>query len=510
MRADKVCVLLLIALVLALALPAVPSYSEKVLIIGTTDKISKLDPAFAYDFFTWEIFNNINEGLLKYVPGTLKIVPGLAESYSVSKDGLVYTIKLRPGLKFTDGTPLTAKVVKWSIERVARLGYDVSWFVTDFVKEVKVVDDLTLKIILKQPVAFFPAILTLPPFMPVSPKAYPENEVVDSTVSIGPYKIVDWKRDEYLILEANPDYYGEPPKTKKVIVKFYKDATTLRLAIEKGEIDIAWRTLNPVDIMDLEKKPDLKVIKVPGPYIRYVVINVKASPLNNVLVRRALAAAIDRKEIASKIFLGLVTPLYSMIPAGMWSHVDCFKDAYGPGPNLELAKKLLSKAGYSEKKKLKIELWYTPTHYGDTEVDLAQLLKEQWERTGMIEVTIKSAEWGTYTDYIEKGVMPVFLLGWYPDYIDPDDYIAPFMAAGNRMGSYYESSAVDGMVLKARTTLDRSLRTTYYVELQGILANDVPFIPLFQGQLVMVTKKNVKGVILDATMLFRYWLVYKE
>lgn len=128
--------------------------------------------------------------------------------------------------------------------------------------------------------------------------------------------------------------------------------------------------------MDLSKNPNLVVKSIPGTFIRYIIINTKMPPVDNVLVRKAIAAAINRSEIAEKVFFNTMTALYSLIPAGMWGRIDAFKEAYGEGPNITLARSLLSQAGYSETSKLVIELWYTPTHYGDTEADVATLLKK--------------------------------------------------------------------------------------------------------------------------------------
>lgn len=273
-------------------------------------------------------------------------------------------------------------------------------------------------------------------------------------------------------------------------------------------MDIAWRTLRPVDIQSLKSNPNLKVIEVPGAFIRYLIINVNMSPTNNKLVRQAIAAAIDRREIASTVFMETVEPLYSMVPIGMWSHDDVFK-RYGDG-NIDLAKRLLSQAGYSETNKLKIELWYTPTHYGDTEKDVAALIKQQLEKTGMIEVTIRSAEWSTYIDYTRKGSLMISLYGWYPDYIDPDDYLTPFLRTGSNKwtGSGYSNPEIDRLLDQASVLTDIAQRAELYRRVQTLMADDAPMIPLFQGKLFIVAKKNVEGIVLDPTMLFRYYLLY--
>mgnify|MGYP000029318114 CR=1 FL=1 len=485
--------------------------AKKRIVIGVTDKVTDLDPAQAYDFFTWEVLNNIMGGLVQYKPGTTEIVPNLAESWEIKENGKVWVFHLRKDLKFADGTPCTAQNVVWSIKRVMKIKGDPSWLVTDFVEDVVAIDNYTVKFILKKPVSYFLALLATPPYFPVSPKYKPNEVDSDQTAGgVGPYKIVKWVRDEVLVLRANPYYFGPKPKVEEIVIKFYKDATTLRMAIETGEIDIAWRTLRPIDIESLKKNPNLNVIEVPGAYIRYIIINVKMSPTNNKLVRQAIAAAIDRKEICEKVFMNTTVPLYSLVPIGMWSHEDVFKK-YGDG-NIELAKKLLKEAGYSETNKLKLELWYTPTHYGDTEKDLAALIKEQLERTGMIEVTIKSAEWSTYLDYTRKGALMLSLYGWYPDYIDPDDYLTPFLRTDSNAwtGSGYSNPEVDKLLDEAAVLTDQSERAKLYKKVQGIMADEVPIIPLFQGKLYIVTKKGIKGVVLDPTMLFRYYLLYWE
>jgi len=518
-RAQTKLIAIIIVIIVVAAIAGIAYYylalkpAPKPLTLGTTDKITVLDPAKCYDFFTWEIFNNIGEGLLKYKPGTTELEPGLAESYTVSEDGLEYTFKLREGLKFDDGTPLNATAVKWSIDRVMKLDLDPSWLVSAFVDRVEVVDTYTVKFVLKKPVSYFPALVATVPYFPVSPKAYPENDTAEPLLGhYGPYKIKSWTRDVELVLEANPDYYGPKPKSDIFVVKFFKDASSLRLAVETGEIDIAWRTLRPTDIIDLKEAGELNVIEVPGPYIRYIVCRCNKPPFDDVRLRRAVAAAINRTRICEEVYKGTVEPLYSMIPKGMWSHIDAFKEEYGER-NLTLARQLLTEAGYSENNPFEFELWYTPTHYGDLEADLAAVIKEELEETGMMKVTLKSAEWATYAgDYIAAGTMPIFLLGWYPDYIDPDDYTTVFLHSeySPDLGVFYNNSQMDEWLEAAQTELNMTKRAEYYKNVQRLMAEEAPVIPLFQGKLTIVTSPDVKGVVLDPVMLLRYYLIYKE
>jgi peptide/nickel transport system substrate-binding protein len=482
------------------------------IIIGTTDKISDMDPANAYDFYTWEVLNNVAEGLMKYTPGGTNLELGLAQSYTISTDGLVYTFNLKPNLKFGDGTPLNASDVKRSLDRVIRINGDPAWLVNDFVQNVTVLNATGVQIALKTPVSYFLALLATPPSFPVSPQY--NLTAIDSDQKAGgcgPYRILNWTRDSQLILEANPNYYNTSlPLTKTIVIKFYNDASTMRLDLEAGNIDIAWKSIRPVDLASLRSNANLTVTQVPGPFIRYMVLNEDIAPFDNVLVRQAIAAAINRNGITSTIFLNTTTPLYTMIPAGMWSHTDVFSDKFGVGQNITLAKSLLEQAGYNSTNKVSIDLWYTPSHYGDTEANVALLLKNSLESTGYITVTLKTAEWTTYLANWRTDVMQLSLGGWYPDFIDPDDYTSPFWSypANHWLGHSYNDSVMINLLQGAQIKTSQSARSADYVLAQQMSANESFTIPLMQGQLTMASKKGIGGIVLDPTMIFRYYLIY--
>ncbi len=493
--------------------PSPSPSTPKQLVIGVTDKISDLDPSNAYDFYTWEVLNNIMNGLVTYKPGTTEIQPAIAASWDVNTNATVWTFHLRHDVKYPNGTVLKAQDVVWSIERVMRIKGDPSWLVTSFVKTVTAPDDFTVVFHLKHPTAYFLALLTDPPYFPVS-RAYDPNHIQsDQTAGgPGPYYITKWVRDQELDLQANPYYYGPQPKIKKIVIKFYKDATTMRLALQNGEINIAWRTLRPTDIKSLKESGQYNVVEIPSSYIRYICMNTVKGPTKDVRVRQALAYAVDRQQIAERVFQGTVEPLYTLIPIGMWSHKDVFKEKYGASPNLNAAKQLLQEAGYSTSHKLEIDLWYTPSHYGDTEADLAQMLAQQWEATGMIKVNIKSAEWQTYLQYARTGSMEVYMFGWYPDYLDPDDYTTPFLSsvdnANGWAGTGYNNSEMNQILSEAQQLTNKAQRETLYIKAQELLAQDVPYIPIIQGKLYMVTDKDIGGVVIGPDMIFHYNLVY--
>jgi len=495
------------------AVPEAPVAAEgEVLIIGTTDKVTVLDPADSYDFHTWEIHHNTMDTLVHYIPGTTDLEPGLATAMpEVSEDGLEYTFKLVEGASFPDGTPFNAEAVKWSIDRVIALEGDPNWLVSSFVDKVEVVDEYTVKFVLLSPVNYFPLLVATQPYSPVSPNCYSEDAFdADSMCSgVGAYTITKWERDVEMVLEAYDGYPGPAPKTPKIIVKYYADSTTLRLAAESGEVDIATKTLNPTDYADLEAAGDLQVIEGPGAYIRYICFNVTTPPFDQAEVRQAIAAAVDRDAVTSIAYQGTHASLYSMVPMGMWSHIDAFATR-----SLDDAKGLLEAAGYSAENKLAMDLWWTPTHYGPTEADVATVLKDNLEETGLIEVTLQNTEWATYKEYINAGSMPVFLLGWYPDYLDPDNYTWSWAHsdASDDMGIFYASDEMDALLEGGQTAaeLRGADRLKIYEDAQKLWTVDVPTIPLTQGALLVVAQPGIQGIILDPNMLFHYFTLYAE
>ncbi|RKX81646.1 MAG: hypothetical protein DRP57_11625 [Spirochaetes bacterium] len=212
-----------------------------------------------------------------------------------------------------------------------------------------------------------------------------------------------------------------------------------------------------------------------------------------------------------KVFLNQNDPLYSMVPKGMIYHTDDFKTTLGDG-NIALAEKLLKEAGYSASKPFAFDLWYTPSHYGDTEVNMAEVLKAQLEKTPLVKVNIKSAEWATYKDQWKHKQMPAYLLGWYPDYIDPDNYTAAFAGtSGSKgMGIYFSDPEWDALFKKEQTNTDSAVRKQVFEQLQKMWTDECPTVPIFQGNLYVFTKKNVKGVNIGPTLIFNYNAMYLE
>ncbi len=253
------------------------SGSADTIIIGTTDEVNSLDSADAYATHDWEIIKNTGMALLSYTPGTSELVPGAAAAMpEVSEDGLTYTFTLKEGLKFSDGTPVTAQTYVDSWNRLDSLEGQVSGLIQLYVEDVEAVDELTVAYNLKSTFGFFPALAATAPFVVSNPNDFAADALVqfpENLDGIGAYRMVSHTPGQQMVLEANPEYLGEAPLIPNVIIRYFADPTTMSNAIETGEIDVAWRTLGPVEAIRLMEVDGVTVDKVDAPALRYMVFN---------------------------------------------------------------------------------------------------------------------------------------------------------------------------------------------------------------------------------------------
>lgn len=501
-----------------------PLRVKETLVMGTTDDVgTTLDPAEAYDLFGVNLLYNVGRGLTRFEEVSGRVVPDLATTWTVSADGKVYTLELRQDAKFHDGTPLTADAVKFSWDRVATLALDPSFLLTEVVQSVEVTGQYQVKVTLKDSFAHFLAIAATWIANIVNPNTTPVELVTPVGIpdSIGPYKLTSWVLNERWKLEADPNFYGDAPKTPTFIIQRFKDGASLRLAVERGDIDIAFRTLAPADIRDLSAKgllgqTDLKVITGSGiAPIRYMIFDVEKPPFDNKLVRQAIAAAVDRKRIVETSYLGeLAQPLYSQVPIGMFGHTEAFKDKYGEGPNLELAVQLLRQAGYSEENKLNIEIQFTVVRYTPVEPDNVAVIWENLQATGLINVELRGFEWTSYQAARRANQLSLSMWGWFPDFVDPDNYVRPFFDSEGQAwtrGSY-NNPDMDRLIDLQILQTDPVAREQTLAQILALSAEDVAILPLWQEAQYAVVKPEVRAnsVILDASNIFRIWLIFAE
>lgn len=503
--------------------------------LGTTDTITSLDPGNAYEYLSVNVLQNTMGALLSNKPESADLQPELAQALpTVSADGLTYTFKLKSGLKYSDGTAIKAADFLWALERnageVAGAEGGPAFLIYDSpgvdLAGSSAPDESTLVVKLKQPGVFFNSLVVFPNFAPIPKDKYtkeawrePTGPTANLPVSSGPYMITEYKKDESITLKANPNYAG-PRKaaTETIVIKIFSTSNAMKAALQAGEIDVAYRTFTPDEWTDLKGRAGatIKTPEAPGPSpARYLGFNVDPAkqPLSaNEDVRKAFAYALDREQINSVVFGNTVTPLFSIIPKGFLAQKDSFKEMYGASPNLDKAKEHLTKAGYSTDNKLEIFLWFNSDgHYGDTEDELATVLKSQFEKTGMVTVTLKSEPWVTYKAQFRQGNYGVFLIGWFPDYLDADDYLSPFLTKGGAasFGTFYDNPEAVALIKQEQAGKTNAERTGPIQQLQDIAADDVPMLPLFTGSQQAAHGAKVTGVHLSPTQVFPYYTLAK-
>ena len=493
---------------------------DATIIHGTTDTPVSYDPAGSYDLPSWNVIYNVIFGLLSLPPGGDTPEPALAESCDFDNPR-TYTCKLRSGLKFHDGSDLTAEDVKHSFDRVNRINDEngpASLFGSLYAEagkvtgdEVEVVDDLTVTFHLNKPDATWPFIMTTGGGG-IVPAEYPGDKLQPDAEAIGagPYKLDEYRAGEQTSLVRNDDFFGEAPKNERVLIQYYDKSSALKLAVENGEVDLAYRSMTPTEIEDLRNAEGLKVVEGNGTEIRYMVFNVGLDPGKSLAVRKAIAYTIDRQAIVDNVYNGTVEPLYSMVPRGIAGHVDAFKNVYGEAPNKENAQLALQAGGVETP--VKAEIWWTPTHYGDSSADEYAEIKRALDESGLFQVTLKSTEWDQYSEAYAQDRYSIFQLGWFPDYPDPDNYLSPFYHTDNFLKNHYSNKGVDDLLAAQKASTNPAERKRIFERIQEIVAQEVPIIPLWQGKQVAAVRDGITGVgqTFDPSFQFRYWLIAKE
>ena len=495
------------------------------IVIGTTDKIASLDSADAYAVRDWEVLKNISEGLLKWKPGTAELMPALATAMPViSADGLTYTFTLRDGIKFGDGSDLTATIYAAQLNRLLTIGPGAtcpnavaSSLATPYVKSIVAPDAKTIVFTLTSAIAYFPQILAGAPYVASDPKTFVADKCVlfptAPIYGVGPWYIKQFTAGEQIVFAPNPYYTGDlKPQVDQIIVKDFADPQTMALAVQNGEIDVAWRLLGPELVSQLQKVSGLHVGSVAGGSIRYLVINHTMKPMDDPNVVKAVASAIDRNEISDTVFGGNVSPLYSQVPPGFIGASEAF-DTMFASPNLDKAKEYLTASGYSATKHVKLELWYPPEHYGASTAAWMQVIEKQLEATGMIDVDLKPQEWSTYLPALVGGKSyAAGVLGWFFDYPDSSNYLDPFVYNGGQGTNITakDASNINGkpinddaaklvdLLTKADSETDLTKRADLYKQAQEIYASLVVTLPLFYEAEHVTYKDNIQGSSLFA------------
>ncbi|MFB7502357.1 ABC transporter substrate-binding protein [Streptomyces broussonetiae] len=482
---------------------------DKTITVGTTDAVTDLDPAGAYDAGSWALFSNVFQSLLTFEPGGVAPVPDAAQSCAFQGSGLrTYQCTLRSGITFPSGRTMTAEDVKYSFDRVKKINSDTgpaSLFST--LASVSADSATTVTFHLTSADATWPLKVATGAGSIVDKDTYPADSLrTGSTVDgTGPYRLTSYTKDEKAELAPNSHYKGDLGATGRPIeLRYYTDSARLDSAWKAQQIEVATRNLSPGVLAQLNPSdPNRRVTESDSSETRNLYLNTRAgSPLRDVRVRRAMAWLVNREQLAATVYNGTVDPLYSLIPTGITGHTTSFFDDY-PTQSAARARALLTQAGVS-----------LPVHFtfgygighGAGAQEAAEL-KKQLEAGGLFEVDVKGYEWTDFQKQWAAGKMDAWAVGWVADYPDPDTFGAALVGTGSTMSTGYSNKAVDQLILDSRQYADRSRAAKDFQGIQSNVAQDVPLIPLWQRKEYVVSTEDVGGsqYLDDGTGVFRLW-----
>ncbi|MFD9097624.1 ABC transporter substrate-binding protein [Streptomyces collinus] len=490
--------------------------SKGPIVVGTTSAPSTLDPAGAWDG-SWELYRNIFQTLLAYPNGATTPQPDAAESCSFTDNASrTYRCKLREGMKFADGDALNAQAVQHSINRIRTINAPGGPAgLLGSLDKVEAVGDLEVVFHLNQSDATFPFVLATPAMSIVDPDDYPSDSLRkdDKVFGSGPYKLESYEEEKQAVLVRNDQYRGFADRQNNAVtIRYFHDSSSMVKALRDKQIDVTYRGLAADDIIDLQRQgtSDLQLFDGAGTDISYLVFNPKDSWAKQPAVRKAVAQVVDRGAIAHKVYKDTVDPLYSMVPKGLTAHTTSFFDDFGD-PSVPKARRILSDAGITQR--VPLTLWYTTDRYGSETGVMFQELKRQLEASGLFTITLKSRPWKTYVVGYQKGEYPVFGRGWFPDFPDADNFIAPFVGDHNALGTPYPSKQITSVLLpRSRAQSNRAKVVKDLEAAQQLMVNDARLIPLWQGRQYVAGSDDISGgeQALDPSTIMMMWALHRK
>ena len=513
--------LLLTALLGLCASPAALAAGRSdVLVVGMAiSDIISLDPAKAFEFSGVGVEVQIYDRLLDFEPGKFdKPVLSLAESFKVSEDGKTWEFKLKPGVKFHSGNEVTAEDVVYSFQRVVALNDQPAFILTQFgitPESLKVLDKYTVQIGLDKKYAqgIFFSCLSAGVASIVDSKVvkqhvektdkYPDGDygltwLTRNSAGSGPFKLVTWQKNDKVVLDAFPGHFKNPPQVKRVVIKEINEATSRRLQVEKGDIDIAYQMF-PDQIKELRKNPDIAIESVTGFPITYIGINVTYGPLKDPKVRQALRFAVDYDGIINNIMGGAGKPINSFIPEGFAGYTD--KLWYKR--DVAKAKELLKEAGFADGFEVEMD-------HGDQSPypEIAQAIQNSMAEAGIkvkLNKMITSQLWPKYRAQKHQ----LLLARWGPDYIDPHTNAQPFADYKAKQlcwRNVYYNDATSDLIAQAGVEMDNDKRIGLYMKANEIIQEDGPYVFLVQPLYEHAVRKNISGFF--AAPSFDLWKLY--
>lgn len=451
--------------------------SKDVIRIRLKEDPTTLDPAFIVDVAGGAIAAKLYNGLVK-LDDKCNIVPDIAESWNISRDGLIYTFNLRKDVKFSDGTVLTADTVKKSFERV--IAKSPRKWIFEKVSEFKILDNNTIQIKLKERFSPFISMLTMPNAY-ISPDGKKGKKGTDLFI------LTLWEHDKKLVLESNPFYFGSPAKTKKIEYQVIPEEFTAQTEFDMGNLDIM--EVSPIQWAGIikDKKNKAKKFSQTGLNTYYIGFNCRKPLFQNIKFRQALNYAIDRQAIIDSVMQGQAEPAWGPVPPSLLKAVASYKYSYLPNKS----KKLLGGKGYFLENPIRL---YVRSQA--QAIQIAETIQYYFGKVG-IRVIITPLEWSAFKKAVDGGEADMFLMSWWGDYPDPENFLFPTFHSSN-MGSggnraYFKNKVIDEMIEKAQKELDTKKRDELYEKLNRCLSRQAPWLFLWNAKELYITQPYISG-----------------
>lgn len=493
-----------------------PATEGKTLVVALGADATFLDPESVMNNESGFVMATMFDGLTKYEKGTSEPGPGLAERWEVSEDGTEYTFYLRQGVKFHDGTDFNADAALFEIDRVTNPDnpyyvynqdgiHSFASFTWGLVTGTEKIDDYTIKITLSEPHAPFLASLAMVWSGFMSPAALDQYgfEVVDHPVGTGPFKLVEWVRNDHMTLEANKDYWGGAPKIDRLIFQVVPESAVRLLKLEQGEVQIL-ADVNPEDYARIRENPDLVLLEQPGLTVNGITLPADTEPFTDVRVRQAMNYAVNKDEMDEFLYKNAAVPAATGMPPILMGYPEDLQ----PYPfDPEKAKELLTEAGYPDGFSFKLLCYENPRGYNPVGIKMAVAVQEYLANIG-VDLELETLEWGAFLDArrsIDNHDMG--MVGWSGDNGDPDNFLyemfsTDMIPVGNT--SHYSNPDLDAILTKARTVTDPAERAKLYEEASWIIHDDAPWLFVNHTLHVRATRANVEGFALNPLQMFWY------
>ena len=486
---------------------------EKIFVFARSGDASGLDPINVTDGESLYVTQQIFDTLLEYAEDSTDVQPGLATEWESSKDGKEWTLKLREGVKFHDGTPFNAEAVKfnfdrWRDEKHPNHQGDFSYYTYMFggfpgiIQDVAAVDEYTVKFVLTQPQAPFLANLAMATFGISSPEAVKQHgeDYFKNPVGTGPFKFVKWEKDQQVVVEKNAEYWGEKAKVDKIVFRTIPDNSARLMELQSGTID-GMIGLNPDDVETIKNDANLQLLMRPSMNVGYLAMNTEKDFLKEQKIRQAINHAVNKQALIDAFYAGLAKPAKNPMPPSLWGYNDEVKGyEYDPAK----AKALLAEAGYPDG--FETTLWAMPVArpYMPQPKEIAQAIQQDLAKVG-ITTKIVTYDWQTYIEKGENAEHDLYLFGWTGDNGDPDNFLYVLLDKSNTVkGSagnvaFYKNDRVSSLLVDAQKESDQSKRDKLYKDAQVLINEDAPWVPLVHSTPPIAAKKSISGWLPHAT-----------